>query len=338
VKINDALAVVQAGATLSAQECDEVFDEIFAGAVQPMVLAGFLASLAQRRECASEVLGAVRALRRHMLPFEHDFPGAIDTCGTGGDGLGTFNISTAAALVAAAAGARVIKHGNRAASSASGSADLLEALGITIELEPAAARVVLERVSITYLHAPLYHPAMRHAAPVRRALGIPTLFNLLGPLANPGGVRRQLVGVSDASRLEEVASILASLGHERALVVHGHGGADELTLAGPNRLACVGSLKNFEAEGSRLGLDEAPVAALAGGDGVHNAALCAKILQGERGPLRDAVLYNAAAALVLAEVAKDATEGLERGAEALDSGAVSTLVEEWACISGEAAR
>ncbi len=329
----EALAAVQGGAKLSSAECEEIFGEVLGGKADALVLAALLSSLAQRRETRDELLGAVRALRGSMLPFEHSYPDAIDTCGTGGDGLGTFNLSTAAALVAAAAGAQVVKHGNRAASSKSGSADLLEALGVCIELTPEQAREVLEQVGITYLHAPLYHPAMRHAGPVRRALGIRTIFNSLGPLANPGGVRRQLVGVSDGSRVEEVASILESLGHVRALVVHGGGGADELTLDGPNMVRCVGSLKSFEAQGVKLGLDAAPVSALAGGDAQHNAGILQRLLVGDGGPLRDALLYNVSAALVLAEKAASAEEGLQLAAEALDSGAAKDRLEQWVQLS-----
>ncbi len=329
----EALTAVQGGARLSSTECEEVFGEVLGGNADPLVLAALLASLAQRRETRDELLGAVRALRGSMLPFEHSYPDAIDTCGTGGDGLGTFNLSTAAALVAAAAGARVVKHGNRAASSKSGSADLLEALGVCIELTPEQAREVLEQVGITYLHAPLYHPAMRHAGAVRKALGIRTIFNSLGPLANPGAVRRQLVGVSDGSRIEEVASILESLGHERALVVHGGGGADELTLDGPNMVRCVGSLESFEAQGVKLGLDAAPVSALAGGDAQHNAGILQRLLVGDGGPLRDALLYNVSAALVLAELAASAEEGLQLAAEALDSGAAKDRLEQWVQLS-----
>jgi anthranilate phosphoribosyltransferase len=333
VNSRDALAAVQGGASLTASDCEAVFGEIFGGGTDPLVLAALLASLAQRRETQDELLGAVRALRGNMLPFEHSHPQAIDTCGTGGDGLGTFNLSTAAALVAASAGARVVKHGNRAASSKSGSADLLEALGVCIELTPDQAREVLDQVGITYLHAPLYHPAMRHAGPVRKALGIRTIFNSLGPLANPGGVRRQLVGISDGSRLQEVASILESLGHQRGMVVHGGGGADELTLDGPNRVQCLGSLETFETEGVKLGLDAAPVAALAGGDAEHNAKILHRLLDGDGGPLRDALLYNVAAALVLAEKATSAEEGVRLGAEALDSGAARDRLAQWVQIS-----
>lgn len=333
MKTVEALAQVQGGATLTAASSEEVFREIFEGQVDPLVLAGLLASLAQRRETRDELLGAVRALRGNMLPFEHSFNDAIDTCGTGGDGLGTFNLSTASALVAAAAGARVVKHGNRAASSKSGSADLLEALGVHIELTPGQALEVLEQVGITYLHAPLYHPAMRHAGPVRRALGIRTIFNSLGPLANPGGVRRQLVGVSDGSRLEDMASIMETLGHQRGMVVHGGGGADELTLDGVNQIRCVGSLDSFEAEGIRLGLDRAPVSALAGGDAKENAEILRRLLAGDGGPLRDALLYNVSAALVLAEKAVSAEEGLQLAAEALDSGAARDRLEQWVQIS-----
>jgi anthranilate phosphoribosyltransferase len=333
VNAAEALRAVQAGATLEADQSAAVFRDVLRGEVEPVLLGGLLAALATRRETVAELTGAARAMRGAMVPFEHDCPDAIDTCGTGGDGLGTFNLSTAAALVAAAAGARVIKHGNRAATSRSGSADLLEAVGVRLELTPAAAREVLEQVGITYLHAPLYHPAMRHAGPVRRTLGIRTAFNLLGPLCNPGGVQRQLIGVADPTRREELAAILEELGTRRAMVVHGAGGADELTLEGENALSFAGDLGRFEADGRRLGLDAAPVTALGGGDAAANASLLRRLLDGDGGPLRDALLYNAAAALVLAGTAHDALDGVQRAAEAVDSGAARDRLAQWAALT-----
>lgn len=329
----EALRAVQGGAHLEAEQSAEVFGAVLRGEVEPLVLAGLLSALATRRETVAELTGAARAMRTHMVPFEHGCPDAIDTCGTGGDGLGTFNLSTAAALVAAAAGARVVKHGNRAATSRSGSADLLEAVGVRIELTPEAAREVLEQVGITYLHAPLYHPAMKHAGPVRRALGIRTAFNLLGPLCNPGGVQRQLIGVADPTRREEVAAILEELGTKRAMVVHGAGGADELTLEGTNAASFAGDLGSFALDGRTLGLDGAPVAALEGGDADHNAGLLRRLLDGDGGPLRDALLYNAAAALVLAGIAHDALDGVQRAAEAVDSGAARDRLAQWAALT-----
>lgn len=333
MRLSEALRHVHSGGTLGAEESEAVIRGALEQAPDPVQLGGLLAMMAQRGETTPEILGAVRALRDLAVPFEHDCETAIDTCGTGGDGLGTFNLSTASALVAAAAGAKVIKHGNRSVSSSCGSADLLEACGVALELTPAQARTVFEEVGITYLHAPLYHPAMGVAAPIRRSLGIPTLFNLLGPLANPGRVGRQVLGVARPERLETYAQLLGDLGHARALVVHGGGGADELTLEAGNRAAAVGDMPPFPLEPRELGLDTAPVHALAGGDVARNVELLGRLLDGDGGPLRDALLYNAAAALVVAGVAADGAEGLRRAAESIDSGAARARLAQWVALS-----
>ena len=316
---------------LTRLEAHAVFASALGEGTDPAQLGGFLTALAARGETADEIAGAADALRAAMLPFEHPFPEAIDTCGTGGDGLATFNLSTAAALVAAAAGARVVKHGNRAASSRCGSADLLEKAGLPLVLSPRAARLVLEDVGITFLFAPAYHPALKHAAPVRKALGVRTVFNLLGPLVNPGRPKRQLMGLGDGRRLAVIAEVLESLGVERGLVVHGAGGADELTLEGPNRALAVGDQappgEGFDARS--LSLESAPVHALRAGDANENLRILNRVLGGERGPLRDAVLLNSSAALVVAGVATTPAEGLERAASALDSGAATQRLDRW---------
>ncbi len=331
MNLPQALQRCLCGGTLSRSEAREVFASALSGPADPAQLGGFLCALATRGESSEELSGAAEALRAAMVPFEHPFPEAIDTCGTGGDGLCTFNLSTAAALVAAAAGARVIKHGNRAASSRCGRADLLEALGLPLALSPAAARAVLEEVGITIHFAPANHPALRHAAPVRKALGVRTAFNLLGPMVNPGRPRRQRMGLGDPRALRVVAEVLASLGVERGLVVHGAGGADELTLAGQNRVLAVGGRPDLGAgfEAPDLGLASAPVSALAGGDAAENLRLFERVLAAEPGPLLDAVELNAAAALVVAGLAADAREGLERARETLESGAARAKLSHW---------
>lgn len=333
--LRGALARSVRGEALSRDEAREVFSSALSEDANAAALGGLLASLATRGETTAEIAGAVDALRAAMRPFEVDDggPAPIDTCGTGGDGLGTFNLSTAAALVARAAGARVVKHGNRALSSRCGSADLLEAAGVPLELSPGGSREVFERVGITFLFAPAWHPAFRAVGPVRRALGIRTVFNLLGPLLNPARVRRQLVGVGEAGRVDAVAAVLGELGCERGYAVHGAGGADELTLAGANRALAVGEAPEEDFDAGRLGLASAPVEALAGGDAARNLGLLRRVLQGERGPLFDAVALNAAAALVVAEVARDAAEGLERAVEALASGAARGVLEDWAAAA-----
>ena len=338
MNLQTALRTVYAGMRLSREQAREVFTSALSGEEEPAVLGAFLVTLARRRETPDEILGAAEALRGAMVPFEHPFPDAIDTCGTGGDGLGSFNVSTAAAVLAAAAGAKVIKHGNRSVTSKCGSADLLEAAGIPLELSPAGSLKVLEEVGITFLYAPTYHPAMRHAGPVRLALGLPTIFNLLGPLCNPGRVKRQLLGINDGERVGDFADVLRGLGHERALVVHGGGGADELTLEEGNRVAIVGELRGGGFTARDLGLKPAHASSAKGGDAAANARLLDGIFAGVPGPLADVVLLNAAASLVVAGVADSAREGLDRACEAIQKGAAKLKVQEWRRVAGEVAK
>ncbi|MBR57337.1 MAG: anthranilate phosphoribosyltransferase [Myxococcales bacterium] len=335
--IQDALKIVVGeGRSLSRAEARECFTYGLSGNADPVVLGGLLVAMAQRGETIEEITGAAEALRSCMTPFEHDYPDAIDTCGTGGDGLGMFNISTTSAIVAAAAGARVIKHGNRAVSSSCGSADLLEAAGVKLELSPEAARTCLDETGITFLFAPRYHPAMRHAGPVRRALGIRTIFNLLGPLANPGSVQRQVLGVANPSYLKTHSTVLQELGAERAMVIHGGGGADELTLEDGNQIQYVpvdGGPISLRSE--ELGLGAAPVSALQGSDANHNLSILHRVLGNEAGPLRDVVILNAAAALWVADIASDLKDGVARADEALASGTSQALLARWVELSGQ---
>ncbi|MCP3919995.1 MAG: anthranilate phosphoribosyltransferase [bacterium] len=334
MQLRQALQTVLAGTTLTRAEAEDTFANALCEDIDPILFGGLLTALAQRGETASEIAGAAAALRGKVLRFEHDYPDAIDTCGTGGDGLGTFNLSTASAIVAAAAGARVVKHGNRSVSSKCGSADLLEAAGVELELAPAGARAVLDEVGITFLFAPLYHPAMRFAAPVRKALGVRTVFNFLGPICNPGFVRRQLLGVGDGSRVDDFTDVLRELGHERSLVVHGAGGADELTLEGENRFGLVGEgLPAGALDAAGLGLERAPVSALAGGEAGDNLALLGQVLAGEAGALRDATLLNAGAALFIAGVTDDVAGGVARAGEAIDSGAARDKLAAWSAAT-----
>jgi len=337
VGFRDAAAEVRDGRVLSAGRARELFAGALEAGLDEDGLAELLKALAERGEQPQEIAGAAEALRAAMLPFEHGCPEAVDTCGTGGDGLHSFNLSTAAALVAAAAGAKVVKHGNRSVSSKCGSADLLEAAGVALELGPAAARRVFEQTGIVFLYAPAFHPAMRFAAPARKRLGIRTIFNFLGPLCNPGRVRRHLLGVSEPARVADMAAALEALGFERAYVVHGAGGADELSLAGENQVARVGEAPELPADGAALGLLRARMDALAGGDAALNLRILAAFLDGARDPVRDAVLYNAAATLLAAGVEEQAEAALERAAEAVDSGAAKRSLAEWAACSQRAA-
>ncbi len=333
--LTEALRTTVAGRALNRNETRAVLAEALAEGTDPVTFGGLLTALAVHGETVEQIAGGAEALRAAAVPFEHDHPGAIDTCGTGGDGLGMFNISTASAIVAAAAGATVIKHGNRSVSSKCGSADLLEAAGVALELEPSQARSVLDEVGITFLFAPRYHPAMRFAAPVRKALGIRTLFNYLGPLCNPGGVSRQLLGVNDLARVDDFARTLSVLGCERGYVVHGAGGADELTLAGANTAKAVGTAPQTAIDAAYAGCDAASVESLAGGGVDANLAILRRVLDGEGGSLRDAVVLNTAAALVVAEVATDLADGAERAREAIDSSSAAKKLTRWCEVTEE---
>jgi anthranilate phosphoribosyltransferase len=317
------------GAALGREAARSLMGRLLAGEVTPAQAGAFLMALRVRGETVEELVGFVEAMRAACVPVRPARELVIDLCGTGGDGSGTFNISTAAALVVAAAGVAVAKHGNRAASSRAGSADVLEALGVPIDLPPERAARAIEELGFGFLFAPAYHPAMKHAGPARRELGIRTVFNLLGPLASPAAVARQLVGVFDDRARGLLARVLALLGSERAWVVHGEGGLDEVSIAGATRATAAGAdgLRDFVVRPEEAGLAPAPLEALRGGDAGANAGIVMAVLAGERGPRRDAVLLNAAAGLVVAGAAGDLREGAERAAAAVDSGAAGRLLD-----------
>jgi anthranilate phosphoribosyltransferase len=316
--------VVEDHGTLTQEQGCSVLREMLEGDVTDIQIAALVTAIAARGTTVDELAGFVQALRAMGQPVP--LTGAerdelVDTCGTGGDGHGTFNISTAAALVAAAAGVKVAKHGNRGITSKCGSADVLEALGIPVELSPETAVECLRQTGFMFLYAPSLHPAMKRVKPLRRALGFRTIFNLAGPLANPAGAKAQVVGVF--AGVDLVADSLARLGVRHALVVHGRDGLDELTLNGISDVAEVRehTVRNFTLEAGDAGLQQAPLSALQGCDAGGNASLIEKILQGETGPRRDVVLLNAAAALVIAGRAVDFAGGVRCAADAIDSGA-----------------
>jgi anthranilate phosphoribosyltransferase len=324
-----ALARVADGGTLDAEESARIFRIIMTGTVAEDDLADFLRHQAERGPTVPEIVGAVRAMRAQM----HDVAApadAIDLCGTGGDGHGTLNISTAVSFVAAGAGAVVAKHGNRSASSKSGAADILEALGVKIDLEPARAAQVLADTGIVFLFAQVHHPAMRHVAAVRKQIARRTIFNLLGPLASPAKVKRQLVGIFGREWLEPYAQALKALGSERALVVHGADGLDELTTTGVTYFASLenGAITLGEITPEEAGLARARLQDLKGGDAIRNAAALRQLLDGEQGPYRDIVLLNAGAALLVAGRAKDIKSGAALAATSLDSGAAKQKLED----------
>lgn len=325
--VRTVLAAVVEGGTLSLDEARAAMGAVMDGEATPAQLAALLVALRMRGETVEELAGFAAAMRDRVVRVDAP-PGTVDTCGTGGDRSGTFNISTAAALVVAACGVPVAKHGNRAITSASGSADVLEALGVRTDHDAASAGLALRSVGFAFLFAPGFHPAMKHAGPVRGEIGVRTAFNLLGPLTNPAGARRQVVGVGDAAAAPRVAEVLRLLGAERAFVVHGSG-VDELPLDGTGVLYDVspGGVVREEIDAAALGLARAETPALAGGTPGENAALVEAVLRGERGPRRDVVILNAAAALVAAGVAADLGEGIEQAAAAVDSNAAADVLE-----------
>lgn len=324
--VKAAIARVMGGGSLSRDEAQSAMGEVMDGLATPAQLAGLLLALRMRGETIDELAGFALAMRARVVPVTAPTD-AIDTCGTGGDGAGTFNISTAAALVVAAAGLPVAKHGNRAVTSASGSADVLEALGIPIDYGADDAATALSRDGFAFLFAPAYHPAMRHAGPVRRELGVPTCFNLLGPMTNPAGVRRQVIGVADPVAAERVAHVLHALGAERAFVVHGDG-VDELPLDGSGVMYDVSSagVRRRRVDSEGLGLPKASSNELRGGDATENAAIIEAVLGGERGPHRDVVLLNAGVALLAGGHARGLRDGVELAATTIEGGQARSLL------------
>ena len=325
--VRAALSTVVDGGTLSRDQAHRAMGAVMDGESTPAQLAALLVALRMRGETVDELAGFASAMRERVVRV--DAPaGAMDVVGTSGDGSGTFNISTTAAFIVAAAGVPVAKHGNRAITSRSGSADVLDALGVRIDHDADSAAASLRSVGFAFLFAPGFHPAMRHAGPTRREIGVRTAFNLLGPLTNPAGTRRQLVGVGDPIAAPKLAEVLRVLGTERSLVVHG-AGVDELPLDGSGVIHDVtpGGVVRREVDVAALGLVPAETARLAGGSPAENAALVDAVLAGtERGPRRDVVLLNAGAALVAAGRATDMAEGVAQAAAILDSGAASRLV------------
>ena len=335
--IQEAIARALDRRDLSERDARTVMGEIMRGEATPAQIGGFLVALRAKGETVAEIAGCAEAMREHVVRVHPTRTDLVDTAGTGGDGARTLNISTAAGLVAAAAGVAVAKHGNRAVSSASGSADVLEALGFRLELPPERIAQSIDTHGFGFMFAPLHHPAMKHAAPVRRELATRTVFNLLGPLTNPAGARGQVVGVYSPELARTLAEVLARLGATRAFVVHGAGGIDELSPAGPSLAFEVesGTVKRRVIEPRDLGIERSEPEDLRGGDPAENAAAIRRVLAGEAGGRRDAILLNAAAAVTAAGRAADLREGLELAREALDSGAAAERVEQAAAFSRE---
>jgi len=333
--IKEAISRLVTRADLSAQEAEAAMNEIMSGGATPAQIAAFTVALRMKGETVEEIAGCARAMRAKATRIQAPCPDVLDTCGTGGDASGTFNISTAAALVAAGAGCCVAKHGNRSVSSASGSADVLRTLGVNIEAGVPVVERSLREAGIGFLFAPALHQAMKHAIGPRREMGIRTVFNILGPLTNPAGAQRQLLGVYDPQLLEVMAQVLANLGSVRALVVHGDDGLDELTTTTTSHVCemAEGRLRAYTLSPEELGLPRARLDDLKVADAAASAAVIRGVLAGQSGPHRDIVLLNAAAALLAAGRASDLAEGCRLAAAAIDSGSAATALERLIAIT-----
>ena len=321
------IAKVAAGSALTRAEAELAFDTILSGEVTPAQMGGFLMALRVRGETVEEITGAVSAMRGKMLKVEAP-EGAIDVVGTGGDGSGSYNVSTLAALIVAACGVSVAKHGNRAASSKSGTADVLTSLGVKVGIAPEDVTRCIRDAGIGFMMAPTHHAAMRHVGPVRVELGTRTIFNLLGPLCNPAGVKRQLLGVFSSAWLEPLAHVLKNLGSERVWLAHGSDGLDEVTTTGITHVVSLenGAVRSFEVMPEEIGLERVEPAVLKGGDAQHNAMALTAVLEGAKNPYRDIALLNAAASLIVAGKAANLREGASLAAHALDSGAAKATL------------
>lgn len=333
--LREQIRLLVEGRSLTREQSAQAIDAMLSGTAPPAQMSALLIALRIKGETPDEVAGAAQAMRAHATRVQVSPERLIDTCGTGGDGAGTFNISTAAAFVAAGAGARVAKHGNRAASSRCGSADVLQELGVAVELPPEGVAACIDACGIGFLFAQRHHAAMKHVAPVRKELGVRTLFNLLGPLTNPAGARRQLVGVPAPHLVPLLARTLAELGCDRAFVVHGDGGLDEISTSGPTLVCEVRGteVRRFEFSPDEAGAERAPLAALRGGEAADNAAILRGVLRGEPGAPRTAVVLNAGAALAAAGVCETIVEGVRLAEKSIDSGAALERLDALVCES-----
>ncbi|HEY3833280.1 MAG TPA: anthranilate phosphoribosyltransferase [Acidimicrobiia bacterium] len=329
-----ALVKLVAGEHLNDHEIESAAGHMLEGKASDVEMAGFIVALRTKGEMSSELAALVRTMLRFSTPVSVP-PGAIDTCGTGGDRAGSFNVSTVAALVAAGAGARVVKHGNRAQSRRCGSADVLEALGIPVELEPDAVARCVDEAGVGFCFAQKYHPALRFLGPVRRALGVQTTFNFLGPLANPARVTRQVVGVSDPAMASRVLDVLVANGAEHVVVVHGDDGLAELTTTTTSQVWEWegGERRHYTLDATKLGLPRVELAALAGGDAMANAAITNRVLAGDGGAPRDVVVLNAAAAIRVAGIADDMVDAVDAARTAIDNGAAADVLERWRAVA-----
>ena len=327
--IRESINTVVSGQSLTMEEASSVMREIMEGEATPAQLGAFLTALALKGETTQEIAGMARVMREMALRVDVDGE-LVDTVGTGGDGKNTFNISTATAFIAAGAGLKVAKHGNRAASGSCGSADVLEALGVQIELSPEAVARCINEVGVGFMFAPAFHPAMRHAGPVRREIGIRTVFNILGPLTNPAGAQTQLLGVAFPELGGIMAEVLGLLGSHHAMIVHGAGGLDEISLSGDTSVWEVrgGQVEEWTLRVEDTGLPKTPIEAIRGGSKEENAATMRRLFQGEQGPVRNMVLLNSAGVLMVGDKAETIRQGIEMSAGIIDSGAALAKLDQ----------
>jgi anthranilate phosphoribosyltransferase len=335
--MKEALAKVADGRHLSEEEAEQVMICIMKGEATSAQISAIAVALRMKGETVEEITGFARAMRAFSNRVQTVSDDLLDTCGTGGSGLHKFNISTTSAIIAAAAGARVAKHGNRAMSGKSGSADVLEALGVNIRLSPEQAAACLEKTGICFMFAQLYHPALKHAAAPRREMGIRSIFNLLGPLTNPAGADRQFLGLYDRTRTEAIARVLMRLGIKRAMVVGSHEGLDEISVSAPTQVTELkdGEVRTYDVTPEALGLETVPLDRVRGGDAATNAAIVRRVLAGERSAYRDIVLANAGACIYVSGRADSLAEGVRTAAEMIDSGKAMAKLDEWIAATRE---
>ncbi len=329
--VREAIIDLVAGGRLSSERAEAVMHSLMSGEATPAQVAGLLIALRARPETVDELTGFARAMREHAIPVPVTRRPVLDTCGSGGGGVPTINVSTAAAIVAAGAGLAVAKHGNRAMTSQCGSADVLAELGVQLERSPADIGRCLDEVGLGFMFAQAFHPAMRHAAGPRRELGVRTVFNLLGPITNPAGAEAQVIGVPETGLVDLVIEVMRNLGRQRAMIVHGLLGVDEISIEGPTRVAELrdGWVRTFVVTPEDAGLSSAPLRSVAGGDAVYNAKAIRAVLDGQPGPQRDFVLLNAAAAIVVGGGADDLREGVTVAARSIETGAAKAKLEAW---------
>lgn len=337
VTLPQALAKLIIGESLTRDEAFGAMTTIMKGEATPAQIGGTMVALRMKGETVDEITGFAEAMRSYANSVRTEREDLLDTCGTGGSGIHKFNISTVSAVIAAAAGARVAKHGNRAMSGKAGSADVLEALGVNINLTAEQAAACLERTGITFMFAQLYHPALKHAAAPRRELGVRTIFNMLGPLANPANADRQLIGLYDRTRTAIVAEVLSRLGLKRAMVVGSHDGLDEISISAPTQVSELrnGEVTTYDITPEQLGLTMLPLSAVQGGDASENAAIIRRVLAGEKSAYRDVVLANAGACIYVAGRAQSLADGVRVAAETIDSGRAESKLQQWIAATGE---